>query len=281
MSATSASRSSELPPSSPQKQHKQKDQDLRDALAPPAHRSVMSPDAFRRPTFQNSTPKWGGYAAVLASGDVSTPRPSSFFHQPRQGSTKSMRLLTTRVRSEHELVQNNMEQGEFKMFPVETLKGLPSIHGLYTNTAHVERKTCSLEYWLSIFGTTGGTVPSGSRRFPVEIMNGLFVGDTRCLASATVLEEYSIRHVIDAAVDVSLPRGATDDDDANKKFRDAGVSYIGLPGLRDAASSEILSHLPKACAAIARARAAGEAVLVCSARGTNRSVCLVMGYVGF
>ena len=57
-------------------------------------------------------------------------------------------------------------------------------------------------------------------------MNGLFVGDTRCLASATVLEEYSIRHVIDAAVDVSLPRGATDDDDANKKFRDAGVSYV-------------------------------------------------------
>ena len=131
--------------------------DMSEVLPPPPYRKIMAPTDIARPSFRNATSKSAGYAAALTSASNFTPRGFTT-PGPAGGGRVDM------------LVLDAAEDDD---------DGMPSIHRLFSKSADVERKTCSLEYWLSIFGTTGGTVhehhhrPSGARS---TCVSGIIIG---------------------------------------------------------------------------------------------------------
>jgi hypothetical protein len=295
----------------------QPEPDICEFIPPPTHRRVMPAGTFPRPSYRNSLTTGASYAAVLYSNSLGlTPR--SFFNQAAAAAAASASAAassssagsgetpatTNAAAGTHAAATLAGDQGTTDNTPAGFVVGprtatgrqerLPSIHGLFSHTVGVERKMCSLEYWLSIFGTTGGTVRAHHRgaeggagagagpgkQFPIEVMNGLFVGDDTCADSLHALADYNIRLVINAAAaDKYVPLRMSDPASASATLRKSGVTYLPLDGLLDSAACEILPHLAPACVAIAKARKAGEGVLVCSSKGTNRSVCIVMAYV--
>jgi len=216
------------------------------AIPPLQHRKIMVHAVAPRPTYDNATSVSAGFA------DTSSNR----------------RLGTLRQRDIARLI-----------LPIDKNDdALPSIHGLFTTTADAELKTCSLEYWLSIFGTTGGTVGHAGK-FPVEIMNELFVGDDSSVRSLDVLQEDNVRILINTATSDVIPLQCADHDEAKQKLQAANITYMPLFGLEDSPASTILPYFAGVCDTITRARRNNQPVLVCSTKGANRSVCVVMAYL--
>ena len=218
---------------------------MRDFIPVPTKQKVMPAGVFTRPTYKGS---------------------STF--------TKSHADLSSNCRlpliddSQEDLAAALDEEDE-----------LPVIRGLFSHATSTEEQTCSLEYWLSIFGTTGATPVGQAIKFPIEVTNGVFIGNDTCIPTVAALEAHNIKHVINAAPDTFFPLNNRVASRLKYIFNEADICYFQLDGLLDSPTAHILPYLGPSCTFITSAQEAGERVLVCSKKGANRCVCIVMAYL--
>lgn len=109
-------------------------------------------------------------------------------------------------------------------------------------------------------------LPGDSRR-PVEIVRGLFLGNSTNAADRQALRNLNISYVLNVTPD--LP---------NVFERDASFRYLQLP-IYDHWSQDLLEHFPRAIAFIDEARRNGCGVLVHCLAGISRSVTVTVAYL--